>query len=261
MVNNSSNCMMLEEAFFGDQVIKVEDNTDNKLNFVKRPNSLDLDDLENPAKKKKLDFGKLELTPNDVMKIGMSMSEIERFYCTQQKVLGHTSTPTPSLFPEGVHRLFEELEIMNNKDSNSSFQVERPLTSSESNSSEYLSEPQYAELISSNNFTDMIPLPVIKEERIVPSVTSSPPMSPINMESQEKIKLERKRQRNRVAASKCRKRKLERIAKLEIKVQQLKTDNNELSTVLNQLMDQICTLKQTIVAHTKNGCDFTGNYL
>lgn len=37
---------------------------------------------------------------------------------------------------------------------------------------------------------------------------SSPQMSPIDMESQEKIKLERKRQRNRVAASKCRKRKL-----------------------------------------------------
>merc|ERR1712228_830921 len=33
-------------------------------------------------------------------------------------------------------------------------------------------------------------------------------IAPINMESQEKIKLERKRQRNRLAASKCRKRKL-----------------------------------------------------
>lgn len=33
-------------------------------------------------------------------------------------------------------------------------------------------------------------------------------MNPIDMASQEKIKLERKRQRNRVAASKCRKRKL-----------------------------------------------------
>merc|ERR1712117_280317 len=45
----------------------------------------------------------------------------------------------------------------------------------------------------------------------------SPPMnttgmSPIDMETQEKIKLDRKRQRNRLAASKCRKRKLERIS-------------------------------------------------
>lgn len=41
---------------------------------------------------------------------------------------------------------------------------------------------------------------------------SSPQMSPIDMESQERIKLERKRQRNRVAASKCRKRKLGKIS-------------------------------------------------
>lgn len=49
----------------------------------------------------------------------------------------------------------------------------------------------------------------IKEEPQIQSFQpSSPQMSPIDMESQEKIKLERKRQRNRVAASKCRKRKL-----------------------------------------------------
>merc|ERR1739848_698873 len=46
-------------------------------------------------------------------------------------------------------------------------------------------------------------------------------ITPINMESQEKIKLERKRQRNRLAASKCRKRKLERISQLELKVKDL----------------------------------------
>lgn len=49
----------------------------------------------------------------------------------------------------------------------------------------------------------------IKEEPTNQSLQPpSPQMSPIDMESQEKIKLERKRQRNRVAASKCRKRKL-----------------------------------------------------
>merc|ERR1719219_2601928 len=43
-------------------------------------------------------------------------------------------------------------------------------------------------------------------------------ISPIDMESQEVIKLERKRLRNRLAASKCRKRKLERISNLDEKV-------------------------------------------
>merc|ERR1719436_664471 len=50
-------------------------------------------------------------------------------------------------------------------------------------------------------------------------------VSPIDMETQEKIKLERKRlrNRNRQAAAKCRKRKLERISLLDDRVAQLKT--------------------------------------
>merc|ERR1719166_325093 len=50
-------------------------------------------------------------------------------------------------------------------------------------------------------------------------------VSPIDMETQEKIKLERKRLRNRQAAAKCRKRKLERISQLDERVAQLKTEN------------------------------------
>merc|ERR1719159_1365274 len=60
-------------------------------------------------------------------------------------------------------------------------------------------------------------------------------MNPINMASQEKIKLERKRQRNRLAASKCRKRKLERISHLELKVRDLKGENAELANVVKKL--------------------------
>merc|ERR1711963_1039125 len=43
-------------------------------------------------------------------------------------------------------------------------------------------------------------------------------VNPIDMVSQEKIKLKPTTQRNRLAASKCRKRKLERISQLELKV-------------------------------------------
>merc|ERR1712218_190145 len=49
-------------------------------------------------------------------------------------------------------------------------------------------------------------------------------VAPINMESQEVIKLERKRLRNRLAASKCRKRKLEKISNLDEKVSDLKEE-------------------------------------
>ncbi|XP_071800110.1 transcription factor Jun-like [Asterias amurensis] len=83
---------------------------------------------------------------------------------------------------------------------------------------------------------------------------ATPPLSPINMESQERIKAERKRLRNRVAASKCRRRKLERISRLEDKVNDLKTQNTELSTTATKLREQVCQLKQSVMEHVKNGC-------
>lgn len=96
--------------------------------------------------------------------------------------------------------------------------------------------------------------PQIKEEpQTVPSV-ASPPLSPINMECQERIKLERKRLRNRIAASKCRRRKLERISRLEEKVRLLKGENVELQNVVNRLRDQVCSLKQEVMDHVNSGC-------
>lgn len=67
---------------------------------------------------------------------------------------------------------------------------------------------------------------------------------------QEKIKLERKRQRNRLAASKCRRKKLERIAKLEDKVKQLKNENNELGNVLVKLRESVQVLKTGLRARS-----------
>ncbi|KAK2587573.1 hypothetical protein KPH14_003701 [Odynerus spinipes] len=95
----------------------------------------------------------------------------------------------------------------------------------------------------------------IKDEpQTVPSVSSSPPMSPIDMENQERIKLERKRQRNRVAASKCRRRKLERISRLEDKVKVLKGENSELSAVVHKLKEHVCRLKEQVMDHVHSGC-------
>lgn len=83
---------------------------------------------------------------------------------------------------------------------------------------------------------------------------SSPPVSPIDMETQEKIKLERKRQRNRVAASKCRKRKLERISKLEEKVKMLKGENTDLGSIVKNLKEHVAQLKQQVIEHIESGC-------
>lgn len=98
----------------------------------------------------------------------------------------------------------------------------------------------------------------LKEEpQTVPdmhSSDSSPPMSPIDLENQERVKAERKRLRNRLAASKCRRRKLERIARLEEKVKGLKTDNAGLSNTASVLREQVAQLKQKVMTHVSSGC-------
>ncbi|KAJ0050449.1 hypothetical protein NL108_003674 [Boleophthalmus pectinirostris] len=99
----------------------------------------------------------------------------------------------------------------------------------------------------------------LKEEpQTVPDMhssdNSSPPMSPIDLENQERIKAERKRLRNRLAASKCRRRKLERIARLEEKVKVLKTDNAGLSNTASVLREQVAQLKQKVMTHVSSGC-------
>ncbi|XP_042297930.1 transcription factor jun-D-like [Sceloporus undulatus] len=112
--------------------------------------------------------------------------------------------------------------------------------------------------------------PLKDEPQIVPEVASfgvgavgggagvvaaeSPPLSPIDMDTQERIKAERKRLRNRIAASKCRRRKLERISRLEEKVKSLKSQNTELASTANLLREQVAQLKQKVLSHVNSGC-------
>merc|ERR1712061_892377 len=80
-------------------------------------------------------------------------------------------------------------------------------------------------------------------------------VSPIDMETQEKIKLERKRLRNRQAAAKCRKRKLERISLLDDRVAQLKTENTDLAAVVKKMKSSVAALKQEVMEHERSGCE------
>ncbi|XP_063311413.1 transcription factor Jun-like [Pelobates fuscus] len=86
---------------------------------------------------------------------------------------------------------------------------------------------------------------------------SQPSLSPIDLETQERIKAERKRLRNRIAASKCRKRKLERIARLEEKVKVLKSQNSDLASTASLLREQVSQLKHKVLSHVTNGCQIT----
>merc|ERR1711953_1129890 len=80
-------------------------------------------------------------------------------------------------------------------------------------------------------------------------------VSPIDMETQEKIKLERKRLRNRQAAAKCRKRKLERISLLDDRVAQLKIENTDLAAVVKKMKSSVAALKQEVLDHVNSGCE------
>jgi len=84
-------------------------------------------------------------------------------------------------------------------------------------------------------------------------------LSPIDMETQEKIKLERKRLRNRMAATKCRKRKLERISHLDERVRMLKEENGDLVAVVKKLKANVAMLKQEVIEHVNNGCEILMN--
>lgn len=94
----------------------------------------------------------------------------------------------------------------------------------------------------------------LKEEPQTVPCYNTPPMSPINMEVQERCKLDRKRARNRVAARKCRYRKLERISRLEDRVKDLTGQKNDLANNATQLREQVARLKQQIMEHVNSGC-------
>ena len=92
------------------------------------------------------------------------------------------------------------------------------------------------------------------DEQTAKMLMENPHMAPINLEIQELVKRERKKLRNRIASSKCRKRKLEREGRLEDRVKDLKEKNIELNAVANALKQQICDLKQRVMDHVGEGC-------
>ena len=87
------------------------------------------------------------------------------------------------------------------------------------------------------------------------------PVPPFNGEIQQLIKRERKKHKNRMAASKCRKKKLEREAQLEVRVNCLKDRSTHLTSVARELRNQATGLKQRIVEHMNAGCSLNPNVL
>jgi transcription factor AP-1 len=188
----------------------------------KRKGEMSLD-LKSNFSKKRLKQQEVLLTP-DVLKMKLPTPDIEKFILHPESSL---VTPTQVFFPKNVT---EEQELYAKGFEDALAQLQQDNSSCSDTS--YVSMDNSDSNSMSNNLGH-----------------------PIDMASQEKIKLERKRQRNRVAASKCRKRKLERIAKLEDKVKLLKEENCNLGDVLNRLKNRVGELKDNIKGHVQLGCN------
>lgn len=93
-----------------------------------------------------------------------------------------------------------------------------------------------------------------ESSQTVPVIDLTRAMSPIDMSNQERIKLDRRREKNRSAAQKCRSRKIERIQRLEERVAELKAQNARLAQAANEQKEHVARLKQQVVEHVSNGC-------
>ncbi|CAF1679583.1 unnamed protein product [Adineta ricciae] len=79
----------------------------------------------------------------------------------------------------------------------------------------------------------------------------------ISLEHNELLKKEKKRERNRQAAQKCRTRKLTRIAELQKRVNELQEKNRDLSSTADRLKTDINRLERQLQEHQAQGCTLT----
>ncbi|XP_028301286.1 transcription factor Jun [Gouania willdenowi] len=165
-------------------------------------------------------------------------------------VAGATAYSTASMRPESP--VYEDLNTFNPAIST----VSAPNYTNSAPAMSFPTAPPQLPIYGQPTSTQLPRITALKEEpQTVPEMPGeTPPLSPIDMESQERIKAERKRMRNRIAASKCRKRKLERISRLEDKVKNLKSQNSELASTANMLREQVAQLKQKVMNHVNSGC-------
>ena len=260
--------------------------TGNDLKKLKSNMTLDLGQFG--AKGAKSRKGTGLLASPDLNMLKLASPELERLIIAQNGLVTTTPTPTQLLFPKSVT---EEQEAYARGFVDALAELHQKETSQDSmevSTAEFVVQPgnsittrgfstttalpgsilsQQSQMPVSRTQSPLVQQQVIsnnpspgpvtfkqEEPQTVPCLTDSPCLSPINMESQERIKLNRKRARNRVAARKCRMRKLERISRLEDRVKELKDQNTDLTQTATSLREQVCKLKQQIMEHVNSGC-------
>lgn len=283
----------METAFYHDDVLNTTGGISSVLsyyNMMKKDMNLNLSDPSSDLKSPLREADGI-LSSTDLGLLKLASPELERLIIQSNGMV--TTTPTSQFlfqkslsdeqeFAEGFVRALEDLHKQNQLNGGVNVPTSSiGLTSNAASVTIHQDLPVYTNLNSYGNgplgttvnySTDTVPfppppshppqahaqLPSLKDEpQIVPDVQSfgdSPPLSPINMDTQERIKAERKKLRNRIAASKCRKRKLERISRLEDKVKTLKTQNTDLASTASLLREQVAQLKQKVLNHVNSGC-------
>ncbi|KAH7971326.1 hypothetical protein HPB49_021825 [Dermacentor silvarum] len=237
-----------------------------ELSSRKRSMTLDLNSAGRPERSKQARCSGL-LTSPDLNMLQLASPELERLIIAHNGLVT-TPTPTPTtLFSRTATEEQEQyargfvdaLAQLHQQQQQPQQQHHQPALQQHSMSGPDMSDSG----ASTSNDSFILPSSsehsatggdVKDEPQTVPRLGATPPLSPIDMRDQERIKLERKRLRNRIAASKCRKRKLERISRLEEKVNALKSENAELGSMVSLLRDQVCRLKQEVMTHVKQGC-------
>ncbi|CAI5440640.1 unnamed protein product [Caenorhabditis angaria] len=76
----------------------------------------------------------------------------------------------------------------------------------------------------------------------------------MSMDDQERKKLDRKRARNRQAATKCRQKKMDRIRELEEQVSSEKARSARLNNELSQLQSVLNAYRDAVTTHQNRGC-------
>lgn len=88
----------------------------------------------------------------------------------------------------------------------------------------------------------------------VPVTAAETEATEADPDSPERLQAERRRLRNRLAASRCRRRKLERIARLEQRVRGLRAQNAALAATAAGLRAQVRRLRGSVRDHAGSGC-------
>jgi len=250
-----------------------DDNSSSPPDAKKRKVNMTLD-LQQSNKTKQEKLNELLATP-DVGMFMLTSPDLERFIIQQNGLVLTTPTPTTQiLFPKSVTEEQEAyargfVDALSELHKNygppavsstvapsvvASSGAQKPAATTVVNLSTVTSVP--AALSVSAAQPSLLPLSVKAEPAKTTSTVLPPPadIRPIDMDEQEMAKLERKRARNRQAATRCRNRKLERIARLEERVSELKGQNSQLQQSASALRDEVSRLKHAIIEHTRRGC-------